>query len=136
MWTDRQRKRFLQFMLRRCTKSQLRFVGLWFRDITPVEHLDFTTVLPKPVSLYIFSLLDPRTLCRVAQVSWHWKLLSEQDRVWMPKCVRFGWYLPYAPSDREYGAWKTHYVQCIKTLDMESPKKAVSENNLLVRFMH
>ena len=42
-----------------------------------------------------------------------------QDVLWHPKCTRFGWYIPYTPADNEYGAWKRHYIACIKTLDMD-----------------
>lgn len=126
MWTDAQCKKFLHFILRRCTKSQLKFVDeTWFKKTLPVFHMDFTTVLPRFLSMYIFSFLDPRSLCRASQVSWHWKFVCEQDEVWMPKCVKFGWYLPYTASHLEYGAWKEHYIKCTSTLDMHSPRKMV-----------
>ena len=41
----------------------------------------------------------------------------------MPKSLKLGWFLPYTPEENEYGAWKRHYVACIKTLDMEVPSK-------------
>lgn len=127
MWTDDQRKKFLNFILKKCTKSQLRFVNDgWCKKQLPIHHLDFTTVLPRFISTYIFSFLDPRSLCRAAQVSWHWKFLSEQDVLWMPKCLQFGWYLPYTPSCRENGCWKHHYIMCTYSLDMEAPSKMVN----------
>lgn len=127
MWTDAQRKKFLTFILKRCTKSQLRFVNEgWFQKQLPILHLDFTTVLPQFISTYIFSFLDPRSLCRAAQVSWHWKFVCEQDVIWMPKCLRYGWYLPYTPSSREFGCWKHHYIMCTSSLDMEAPSRMVS----------
>lgn len=127
MWTDAQRKKFLTFILKRCTKSQLRFVNEgWFKKQLPILHLDFTTVLPQFISTYIFSFLDPRSLCRAAQVSWHWKFVCEQDVIWMPKCLRYGWYLPYTPSSREFGCWKHHYIMCTSSLDMEAPSRMVS----------
>ena len=49
-----------------------------------------------------------------------------KDDVWMPKCVRLGWFLPYTPADNEYGAWKHHYVACIHTLDSMAGSKKVS----------
>ncbi|KAK2570590.1 Epithelial cell-transforming sequence 2 oncogene-like [Acropora cervicornis] len=126
MWTDDQRKKFLNFILKKCKKSQLRFVNDgWCKKQLPIHHLDFTTVLPRFISTYIFSFLDPRSLCRAAQTSWHWKFLSEQDVLWMPKCLQFGWYLPYTPSCRENGCWKHHYVMCTYSLDMEAPSKMV-----------
>ena len=126
LWTDAQRKKFLTFILKKCTKSQLRFVNEgWFKKQLPIHHLDYTTVLPRFISTYIFSYLDPRSLCRAAQVSWQWKCISEQDVLWMPKCLQFGWYLPYTPSSREYGCWKHHYIMCAGTLDMEAPSRMV-----------
>ncbi|CAH2250571.1 epithelial cell-transforming sequence 2 oncogene-like [Pelobates cultripes] len=124
LWTDMQRKQFLHSMLMRSSKSQLKFVQDWFTEEVPVTKLDFTTVLPRFISLYIFSFLNPQELCSVAQVSWHWKFLSEQDCLWMPKCTKFGWFLPYSPSDNEYGAWKKHYVTCACTLDYLTPREA------------
>ena len=104
----------------------MRFVNEgWFKKQLPIHHLDYTTILPQFISTYIFSFLDPRSLCRAAQVSWHWKFISEQDVIWMPKCLRFGWYLPYTPSSREYGCWKHHYIMCTGSLDMEAPSRMV-----------
>jgi hypothetical protein len=40
--------------------------------------VDFSTVLPRFISLYIFSFLNPKDLCAAAQVSWPWKFLTEQ----------------------------------------------------------
>ncbi|KAH9525224.1 epithelial cell transforming sequence 2 oncoprotein-like [Bulinus truncatus] len=117
LWTDSQRKRFLDVIFRQCSKSQYSFVQKWFSENMALQHLDFTTVLPRFLSLYIFSFLEPKSLCRCAQVSWHWKFLTEQEVIWLPKCVRLGWFLPYTPADNEYGAWKRHYVACINTLD-------------------
>ncbi|GFS13318.1 epithelial cell transforming sequence 2 oncogene-like protein [Elysia marginata] len=117
MWTDSQRKRFLDVIFQQCSRSQYRFVQKWFDERVPMQHLDFTRVLPRFLSCYIFSFLEPKSLCRCAQVSWNWKFVSEQETIWMTKCVKLGWFLPYTPADNEYGAWKRHYVACIHTLD-------------------
>nr|XP_015201942.1 PREDICTED: epithelial cell-transforming sequence 2 oncogene-like isoform X3 [Lepisosteus oculatus] len=108
----------------RCSKSQLKFTRDWFTEVVPVTNLDFTSVLPRCISLYILSFLNPKELSQAAQVSWHWKFLAEQDCLWMPKCVRHGWFLPYSPSDNEYGAWKRHYVACVMNLDYLTPREA------------
>lgn len=42
----------------------------------------------------------------------------------MPKCIRFGWFLPYTPTDNEYGAWKRHYIACVSSLDWLIPREA------------
>ncbi|XP_074043795.1 epithelial cell-transforming sequence 2 oncogene-like isoform X2 [Macrotis lagotis] len=81
-------------------------------------------MLPRFISLYIFSFLNPMDLCAAAQVNWPWKFLTEQDCLWRPKCIRLGWFLPYDPSDNEYGAWKRHYIACVATLDWLTPREA------------
>lgn len=44
----------------------------------------------------------------------------------MPKCIRFGWFLPYTPTDHEYGAWKHHYLACLSNLDWLTPREAAA----------
>ncbi|XP_029452039.1 F-box only protein 16 isoform X2 [Rhinatrema bivittatum] len=66
-WTDAQRRRILTDLLERCSMSQLKFCSHQLQKKVPSEALDFTTVLPRVLSLYIFSFLDPRSLCRCAQ---------------------------------------------------------------------
>ncbi|XP_003790333.1 epithelial cell-transforming sequence 2 oncogene-like isoform X1 [Otolemur garnettii] len=89
-----------------------------------VARADFCAVLPRVLSLHIFSFLNPKDLCAAAQVSWFWKFLTEQDCLWMPKCIKFGWFLPYTPTDNEFGAWKHHYIACVSTLDWLTPREA------------
>ncbi|XP_006776252.1 PREDICTED: epithelial cell-transforming sequence 2 oncogene-like isoform X2 [Myotis davidii] len=91
-----------------------------------VSKVDFSTVLPRFISLYIFSFLSPKDLCAAAQVSWPWKFLTEQDCIWMPKCIKLGWFLPYTPTDHEYGAWKHHYIACVCNLDWLTPREAAA----------
>ncbi|XP_021567154.1 epithelial cell-transforming sequence 2 oncogene-like [Carlito syrichta] len=126
LWTNKQRQEFLSTIFLRCTKSQLRFVQDWFSERIQVTKVDFSTVLPRFISLYIFSFLNPKDLCAAAQVSWPWKFLTEQDCLWMPKCIKFGWFLPYTPTDNEYGAWKHHYIACVSSLDWLTPREAAA----------
>ena len=35
----------------------------------------------------------------------------------MPKCLKFGWLLPYTPFNRELGAWKAHYIECVTSIN-------------------
>ncbi|XP_074846574.1 epithelial cell-transforming sequence 2 oncogene-like [Carettochelys insculpta] len=124
LWTDKQRKQFLHTILMRCSKSQLKFTQNLFGERIPMTKVDFTSMLPRLISLYIFSFLSPRDLCATAQVNWHWKFITEQDCLWMPKCVKLGWFLPYAPGDNEYGTWKRHYIACATSLDYFTPREA------------
>ncbi|XP_072023478.1 epithelial cell-transforming sequence 2 oncogene-like [Amphiura filiformis] len=119
LWTDAQRKRFLDYILYQCKRSQLHYLQSWFNLRIPVKHADFTMYLPRFISVYIFSFLDPRSMSQAAMVCWHWRFLTEQDELWMPKCVRLGWLLPYVPQDKEYGAWKAHYIKCLRSLNVE-----------------
>uniref|UniRef100_A0A8B9FJZ6 F-box protein 16 n=1 Tax=Amazona collaria TaxID=241587 RepID=A0A8B9FJZ6_9PSIT len=121
-WTDGQRRRILVDLLERCSLSQQKFCAKQLRNRVPTEALDFTTRLPRVLSLYIFSFLDPRSLCRCAQVSWYWKYLSELDQLWMKKCLRFGWYINFTPTPFEQGIWKKHYIEMVKELHVTRPK--------------
>ena len=67
-WTDTQRRRILTSLLERCSLSQQKFCCRKLQEKIPAEALDFTTKLPRVLSLHIFSFLDPRSLCRCAQV--------------------------------------------------------------------
>ncbi|XP_028826152.1 epithelial cell-transforming sequence 2 oncogene-like [Denticeps clupeoides] len=126
LWTDLQRKQFLHTLLKRCSKSQLKFTMDSLMEVVPITHMDFTTVLPRFLSLHIFSFLNPLELCQAAQVCWHWKFLAGQDWLWSPKCVRHGWFLPYSPTNNEYGAWKNHYINCVSSLHCLTPREASS----------
>ncbi|OWF50928.1 epithelial cell-transforming sequence 2 oncogene-like isoform X1 [Mizuhopecten yessoensis] len=115
LWSDSQRKRFFDVVFQQCRRNQYKFVQQWFQERVPLQHLDFTTVLPRFLSVYIFSFLEPQSLCRAGQACWHWRFLTAQDEIWMPKCLKYGWILPYKPPKNEYSAWKNHYVACIHT---------------------
>jgi hypothetical protein len=117
LWSDKQRKQFLFAILSRCRPSQLYFIQGFFEYSGIAEHRDFTQVLPKNLSLKILSYLSPKDLCRCAQVSSHWKYLSESNDLWMSKCLNFGWFLPYKPYVQEYAAWKFHYIDCVKSIN-------------------
>ncbi|KAI4831338.1 hypothetical protein KUCAC02_000885 [Chaenocephalus aceratus] len=127
LWTDRQRKHLLHSLLTRGTKSQLKYCRDLLMETLPVTQVDLTAVLPRFLSLYVMSFLSPRDLCSAAQVSWHWRMLSEQDCLWASRCITRGWFLPYTPAEKEYGAWKNHYVSCVSTLDWLTPREAAEQ---------
>ncbi|XP_030626791.1 F-box only protein 16 [Chanos chanos] len=126
-WTDNQRKLVFQDFLSRCTLSQLKYLRQTLCSQVPEEALDFITVLPRVISLYIFSFLDPRSLCRCAQVNWHWKTLAELDQLWMPKCLRLGWCIKFTPTPFEQGVWKRHYIETVLDLNISKPKTPAQE---------
>nr|XP_021510438.1 F-box only protein 16 [Meriones unguiculatus] len=59
-WTDSQRRRILTSLLERCSLSQKKFCCRKLQEKIPAEAVDFTTKLPRVLSVYIFSFLDPR----------------------------------------------------------------------------
>uniref|UniRef100_A0A087XEH6 F-box protein 16 n=1 Tax=Poecilia formosa TaxID=48698 RepID=A0A087XEH6_POEFO len=123
-WSDSQRKTVLQDFVLRCSVEQLRFLSLTVSRRLPLQAADFTCLLPRALCLYLFSFLDPRSLCRCAQVSWHWKSIVELDQLWMAKCLRFGWCITFSPSAFEQGVWKRHYIKTVQDLQrrlLETP---------------
>uniref|UniRef100_A0A3Q4GRR3 Epithelial cell-transforming sequence 2 oncogene-like n=1 Tax=Neolamprologus brichardi TaxID=32507 RepID=A0A3Q4GRR3_NEOBR len=52
------------------------------------------------------------------------KRINLQDCLWAGRCIRRGWFLPYTPGEKEFGAWKSHYVSCLSTLDWLTPREA------------
>ncbi|NWX64554.1 FBX16 protein, partial [Promerops cafer] len=131
-WTDSQRRRVLVDLLERCSLSQQKFCAKQLQARVPTEAVDFTTRLPRVLSLYIFSFLDPRSLCRCAQVSWHWKYLSELDQLWMLKCLRFGWFLNFCPTPFEQGVWKKLYIEMVRELRVTRPKTPSKDEFIII----
>ncbi|KAG7271591.1 hypothetical protein CRUP_000091 [Coryphaenoides rupestris] len=121
-WSEGQRKCVLQDFLSRCSVAQLRSVRSCLEQQLPLQAVDFTCMLPRVLSLFIFSHLDPRSLCRCAQVSWNWRGIVELDQLWMPKCVRLGWTLSFSPTPHELSVWKRLYVETVRTLRTARPQ--------------
>ncbi|XP_015247369.1 PREDICTED: F-box only protein 16 [Cyprinodon variegatus] len=117
-WSDSQRKAVLQDFMLNCSEEQLQFLNLKVNKVLPLQTADFTCLLPRVLCLYLFSFLDPRSLCRCAQVSWHWKSIVELDQLWMPKCLRRGWCITFSPSPFEQGVWKRHYIESVQELQL------------------
>lgn len=86
-------------ILSRCNPTQICFLEDTLNDIGVCERKDFTTVLPKYLSVYIFSFLSPKDLARCAQVSSHWKHLSEQVKKDEKKTGKIKFFL----SRKKYG---------------------------------
>ncbi|TNN63880.1 Epithelial cell-transforming sequence 2 oncogene-like [Liparis tanakae] len=131
LWTDGQRKHLLRSLLTRCSKPQLKYCKDLLAEAVPVTQVDFTSVLPRFLSLYVMSFLSPLDLTAAAQVSWHWRVLAEQDCLWAGRCISRGWFLPYTPAEKESGAWKNHYVSCVATLDRLTPREAAERYGTL-----
>ena len=68
-WNDSQRKIIIEEVLTMCKPKQLNFTRDILNKVSPVHNVDFTRILPRVICLYIMSFLDPRSLCRSAQVT-------------------------------------------------------------------
>ncbi|XP_070209784.1 F-box only protein 16-like [Littorina saxatilis] len=71
-WSDKQRRRVLEDLLTHSRRRQLELARDIVHDRVPPPRSDFTRVLPRVISLYIFSFLDPTSLSRASQVRWKW----------------------------------------------------------------
>uniref|UniRef100_G3NLL2 F-box protein 16 n=1 Tax=Gasterosteus aculeatus aculeatus TaxID=481459 RepID=G3NLL2_GASAC len=110
-WSSGQRKAVLQDLVLSCSVEQPRFLSSSVSRRLPLQAADFSCLLPRAICLYVFSFMDPRSLCRCARVSWHWRSMVDLDQLWMPECVRRGWCISFSPSPLEQGVWKRHYIQ-------------------------
>ncbi|XP_042359903.1 F-box only protein 16 [Plectropomus leopardus] len=131
-WSDSQRKAVLQDFVLSCSLEQLMFLNRSVSRQLPLQAADFTCLLPRALCLYLFSFLDPRSLCRCAQVSWHWRSIVELDQLWMPKCVRLDWCINFSPTPLEQGVWKRHYIQTVQELRLSSLQAASSQQKFVV----
>ncbi|KAF7724947.1 hypothetical protein EC973_000528 [Apophysomyces ossiformis] len=94
-----QRILILKGMLSTCCMPQLSFL---YDAIKPLLRIDFIAILPREISLKIFSYLDAKSLCHAAQVSQTWRYLADDDALWHrmceqhidKKCTKCGWGLP------------------------------------------
>ncbi|XP_029352978.1 F-box only protein 16 [Echeneis naucrates] len=131
-WSDRQRRAVLQDCVLSCSEEQLRFLSVSVSGRLPLQAADFTCLLPRALCLYLFSFLDPRSLCRCAQVSWHWKSIVELDQLWIPKCLKHGWSISFSPTRFEQGVWKRHYIQTVQELRLSPQRTASSQQQFLI----
>ena len=67
-WNESQRWTLLEYVLRQQDDSNLEVIHDLLHPVLPPSDHDFTCVLPRFLCLKIFSLLDPQSLCRAAQV--------------------------------------------------------------------
>ncbi|CAI2733150.1 unnamed protein product [Schistosoma spindalis] len=112
-----------------CTQKQLESLFHNIENKIPLYQIDFTRILPRVLCIYLFSFLDPRSLCRCAQVSWYWRYLSESNELWASKCLRYGWDLIASHSQWEPGIWKKHYIQNIRYLQFHISERSINKEN-------
>lgn len=67
-WSGGQRKAVLQDLVLSCSVEQPSFLSSSVSRRLPLQAADFSCLLPRAICLYVFSFLDPRSLCRCARV--------------------------------------------------------------------
>ncbi|ESN96439.1 hypothetical protein HELRODRAFT_185083 [Helobdella robusta] len=116
-WSDDQKLQIIDDFVSQMKSKHLDALRELLANKKNFFHEDFTRCLPRILSVYIFSFLDPRSLSRCAQVCWHWKWITELDQLWMKKCLSFGWLIPPSKNLQENaGLWKKHYIENISAL--------------------
>ena len=88
-WTNTERQSALEALVMSeiCDIQQLRFL---LALIEPQLQRDFISLLPKELSLYVLSFLDPKDLLRAAQTCRYWRILCEDNLLWREKCKEEG----------------------------------------------
>lgn len=101
-WSEAQRWCLQEHILRQLSDDQLLLIHSLLDPTLPPPDQDFTRLLPRWLCLRIFSLLDPQSLCRAAQVRgeperscWHdfWKGLACETSVWLGTIASYTLYI-------------------------------------------
>ncbi|KAK4123025.1 WD40 repeat-like protein [Parathielavia appendiculata] len=95
----RHRELMLQGVLAQLCFPQLSLVS---REVSEALKIDFIAALPVEIAQKILCYLDTVSLTKAAQVSQRWRLLADDDAVWVRmceqhvnrKCTKCGWGLP------------------------------------------
>jgi F-box/WD-40 domain protein MET30 len=96
---SRHRELMLQGVLAQLCFPQLSLVS---REVGEALKIDFITALPVEIAQKVLCFLDTVSLTKAAQVSQRWRLLADDDAVWVRmceqhvnrKCTKCGWGLP------------------------------------------
>ena len=102
---SRHRELMLQGILSQLCFPQLSLVS---REVSEALKIDFITALPVEISQKILCFLDTVSLTKAAQVSRRWRMLADDDAVWVRmceqhvnrKCTKCGWGLPLLERKR------------------------------------
>lgn len=89
LWSHNERTTALDSLMKSgiCDNSQFRHL---LSLIEPMLQRDFISFLPKELSLYVLSFLDPSDLLSAAQTCRYWRILCEDNLLWREKCREEG----------------------------------------------
>ncbi|CAO3631477.1 unnamed protein product [Cunninghamella echinulata] len=128
-----QRTLILKGLLSTCCMPQLSFL---FDEIKPLLRIDFVSILPREVSLQIFSYMDAKSLCHAAQVSQTWKSLADDDALWHrmceqhidKKCTKCGWGLPLLDKKKQL-VRKRSVTTAFPSTQQEQQQQSINNHN-------
>ncbi|CAG2255121.1 FBXW7 [Mytilus edulis] len=83
LWTDVKRNEFLHKLILKLDPRQHYFISSF---MLVRRHRDFLTLLPEKIVLCILNILDPKELCKCAEVSKSWYSLAHNNKLWKWKC--------------------------------------------------
>ncbi|CAG0884318.1 unnamed protein product [Darwinula stevensoni] len=86
-WTHSERIAAVDDLIDICELPQVRHM---MEIIEPQFQRDFISLLPKELSLYVLSFLEPKDLLVAAQVCKSWQTLTEDNLLWREKCQEAG----------------------------------------------
>ncbi|KAI0007876.1 quinon protein alcohol dehydrogenase-like superfamily [Xylariaceae sp. FL0662B] len=112
---DKERRILIDGILARCCFSQLSHMSTSIKELIKI---DFLAALPEELSYHILQYLDTTSLCRAAQVSQHWRKLTNDDVIWYrmceqhinKKCSRCGWSLPLLQQQERLAQSQNMYI--------------------------
>ncbi|KAI6652085.1 F-box only protein 16 isoform X2 [Oopsacas minuta] len=135
-WSESQRRDFITYSLGLCNEEELYYTNFLLKQVTPSECVDFTRILLKSLSIRILSYLEPKSLCRAAQVCWYWNYLASDNSLWQFKCWSIGWQADIHLPMSVLGFWKHFYAQkihelrklpLVENLEIEEPPQQVEK---------
>ncbi|KAJ3211310.1 hypothetical protein HK099_008048 [Clydaea vesicula] len=99
----------LKILLQKRNENDFTFLSQVFLNLKNLLKINFIDVLPIHLCVKILGYLDHKSLCRTAQLSKKWNLVSNDDSLWHrmciqhidKRCVRCGWCLPLLKRKRK-----------------------------------
>ena len=120
--------------LRRCPRKTLHVVA---DVVNPALQCDFLKQLPIELSLHVLSYLDHRDLCRVAQVSKHWRHIADSNETgWKELFDLDGYHLPPGELQRainEGWGWQDPVGFHGCEVDLSNQSRLTSSETELIR---
>ena len=70
------------------TIFQVPFLKTLYKEIGQLLSFDIVSQLPAELSEEVFSYLDENSLCAAAQCSKEWRIIANNDKIWLARGVK------------------------------------------------